>query len=161
MPNIGTVYGGSVTVNKDGTKTLTADTAIYTLDGINNAVNAMSDMGTYKFFSKTNLVVPAPNTTVSNDPQTLWCDTFKAKSGGGLGTAYISGGYFRICADPSFESVEAFNTWLQSNNVTFIYKLNTPITYTLSPDDPIPSLLGVNNVWADCGEIEVTYSKKA
>ena len=150
----GTVYGGSLDVT---TGVLKVDTAVYTLNGTTNAMNAMSDSGSYKFFSKTNFIVPGYNTTASNDPKTLWCDTFNAKGSGAVGNTFISGGYFRICADPSLASVEAFNTWLESNNVTFIYKLATAIEYTLTPTE-IRTLLGQNNLWADVGQIsEVTY----
>lgn len=37
-----------------------------------------------------------------------------------------------------------------------VYKLATPITYTLTPTE-IKSLLGDNNIWADTGNTEVTY----
>lgn len=39
---------------------------------------------------------------------------------------------------------------------TLAYELASPITYTLTPTE-IKSLLGDNNVWADAGDIEVTY----
>ena len=37
-----------------------------------------------------------------------------------------------------------------------VYKLATPVTYTLTPTE-IKSLLGDNNVWADAGDTEVIY----
>ena len=37
-----------------------------------------------------------------------------------------------------------------------VYKLASPITYTLTPQE-ITSLLGVNNMWADTGDSEVEY----
>ncbi len=37
-----------------------------------------------------------------------------------------------------------------------VYKLATPITYDLTPQE-ITSLLGVNNVWSDTGDTDVTY----
>ena len=37
------------------------------------------------------------------------------------------------------------------------YELATPITYQLTPQQ-ITTLLGTNNIWADAGDIEVTYS---
>ena len=37
-----------------------------------------------------------------------------------------------------------------------VYKLATPITYTLTPQE-ITSLLGTNNLWADTGDSEVEY----
>lgn len=37
-----------------------------------------------------------------------------------------------------------------------VYELNTPIEYDLTPQE-ITSLLGVNNVWSDTGDTDVTY----
>ncbi len=40
-----------------------------------------------------------------------------------------------------------------------VYPLTTPITYQLTPTE-IRSLLGINNVWADCGAItELKYTR--
>jgi len=41
-----------------------------------------------------------------------------------------------------------------------VYKLATPITYTLTPQE-ITSLLGTNNLWADTGDSEVEYRADA
>lgn len=38
----------------------------------------------------------------------------------------------------------------------FVYELATPTTYQLTPTQ-IHALLGQNNVWADCGDVEVQY----
>ena len=40
--------------------------------------------------------------------------------------------------------------------VQIAYELETPIQYQLTPQE-ITTLLGVNNVWADCGDVTVTY----
>ena len=37
-----------------------------------------------------------------------------------------------------------------------VYELATPLTYNLTPQE-ITSLLGQNNIWADCGDTSVTY----
>jgi hypothetical protein len=38
------------------------------------------------------------------------------------------------------------------NGVQLVYELATPLTYQLTPTQ-VKSLLGSNNVWADCGKI--------
>lgn len=53
-------------------------------------------------------------------------------------------------------NITEFNTWLDTNTIHVCYPIATPITYTLTPTE-IKSLLGDNNVWADCGDTEVTY----
>jgi hypothetical protein len=37
-------------------------------------------------------------------------------------------------------------------NLQLVYELATPITYQLTPTQ-VKSLLGSNNVWADCGDV--------
>ena len=51
-------------------------------------------------------------------------------------------------------SVEDFRTAV--DGLKIIYELNTPITYQLTPQQ-ITTLLGINNVWADTGDVEVEY----
>jgi hypothetical protein len=48
----------------------------------------------------------------------------------------------------------AFKTAM--NGVQLCYELATPQTYQLDPQT-IDLLLGDNNVWTDCGSVEVTY----
>lgn len=42
------------------------------------------------------------------------------------------------------------------NDCDFIYELATPITYQLTPQE-IETLIGVNNIWADTGDIAVSF----
>ena len=55
-------------------------------------------------------------------------------------------------ADDVFK--DAFRTWAESLQIC--YTLATPITYQLTPTE-VRTLLGVNNIWADTGDLEVTY----
>ncbi len=51
----------------------------------------------------------------------------------------------------------AWKTYLASNNLQVLYKLATPIEYDLTPQQ-IDSLLGTNNIFANCGSItELKY----
>lgn len=52
------------------------------------------------------------------------------------------------CAD-----VTAFKTTLSNQPMQLVYPLATPQTITLSPQQ-ISQLLGINNVFADCGDVE-------
>lgn len=47
---------------------------------------------------------------------------------------------------------------LTALGITVVYELATPITYQLTPQE-ITTLIGTNNVWADTGDITVTYRK--
>lgn len=44
------------------------------------------------------------------------------------------------------------------NGVQLVYELATPQTYQLTPEQ-IETLLGVNNIWADSGEVSVEYGE--
>lgn len=46
--------------------------------------------------------------------------------------------------------------WFASNPTTICYHLATPTTLSLTPAQ-IDTLLGDNNIWADAGEIDITY----
>ena len=41
-----------------------------------------------------------------------------------------------------------------------VYELAEPVVYQLTPEQ-VETLLGVNNIWADCGSVEVTYCADA
>lgn len=59
--------------------------------------------------------------------------------------------------DPSYVDAETFKTAVTGQ--TLVYPLATPVTYQLTPTE-IRSLLGLNNVWADCGAItELKYTR--
>lgn len=52
-------------------------------------------------------------------------------------------------------TVEEFKQWMIDSGLVIVYGI-TPITLTLDPVE-IRSLLGDNNVWADTGDVSVTY----
>ena len=58
-------------------------------------------------------------------------------------------------------TVEEFKTWLETQTVQIAYKLGDPAHYTVYQLTPqqIAALVGVNNVWADCGPVEIKYSR--
>lgn len=58
-------------------------------------------------------------------------------------------------------SIIQFNEWLSEqaeggSPVQVLYAPDTPITYQLTPEQ-VRTLLGTNNIWADAGDVEVTY----
>lgn len=59
--------------------------------------------------------------------------------------------------DTRYETLEDFNASIA--NVRFVYKLETPITYQLTPQQ-LKALKGTNNIWSDAnGNIDVKYWK--
>ena len=70
---------------------------------------------------------------------------------GYIGQVY--GGYI-YARDSDYATAQAFTTAMDGQSV--VYKLATPITVQLTPTE-VKTLLGENNVWADSGDVEVTY----
>lgn len=71
---------------------------------------------------------------------------------------YTSSGkhiYFRVDSS-RIGSLNAFKAWLTETAAVVVTKLETPQTYTLTPQE-ITLLLGDNTVFADAGPVEVTY----
>ena len=54
-------------------------------------------------------------------------------------------------------SLDEFKEWITTNDVQLVYELVTPITYQLTPVQ-VRTLLGLNNIYADCGDITVGYN---
>ena len=59
-----------------------------------------------------------------------------------------------IIKDTSITSVQDFITAVTGKKI--VYELATPTTFTTTPES-IPTLSGVNNIYADSGDVEVTY----
>lgn len=72
------------------------------------------------------------------------------------GTHYSAAQVFAV-KDDDYATADAFKTAM--TDVQLVYPLATPITYQLTPIE-VRSLLGQNNVWADCGSItELKYTR--
>ena len=56
----------------------------------------------------------------------------------------------------SIQSVAELRTWLAENPTTVVYELATPITVQLAPQ-PVKSIEGENNIFANCGAVDVEY----
>ena len=61
--------------------------------------------------------------------------------------------------DSRFSTASDFQASLENEPIEIVYPLPTPVTYTLSASS-LNSLLGVNNVWADAGDVEVRFLKQ-
>lgn len=59
-------------------------------------------------------------------------------------------------ADTGITTAAQFNAFLDANNVQVVYRLAAPVTCQLVPQE-VTALLGVNRVWADCGEVTVEH----
>lgn len=64
--------------------------------------------------------------------------------------------YIYYYAPSGIETVADFKSWLSANNMQVVYDIETPEVYQLEPEE-VRTLLGVNNINADTGDVEVTY----
>ena len=58
--------------------------------------------------------------------------------------------------DARFETAADFAAWISAESISFVYPLAEPYTIQLSPQQ-METLKGVNNLWSNAGETEVTY----
>ena len=61
---------------------------------------------------------------------------------------------FHLSAEIS--TTAQFKQWLSDNTPMIVFELVSPVVVPLSAQQ-ITTLLGTNNVWADCGDVTVTY----
>ena len=164
----GTVYGGTLDVT---TGVLTVDRAIVTLDGT-QTLNASSFSGTANSaIGRFVLTQPAADHSDITVPNIV-CDTLKTVECYRAGafaawkndstatnaiTTSTNGDYIAIAlADTSITKNDELLSRLASEPITAIYTLATPIVYQLTPQE-VKTLLGVNNIFADTGDVEVEY----
>ena len=151
----GTVYGGTVDL---ATGVLTVTDGHVDLGTLNwTRVQYQSDF--YYFRAPlTGLYV----TSSGNDAPMLLCSSYacanktqtSALSSDKLITKYFNN-INLLVRDDSYTTGESFTTAV--SGVYLVYRLATPTTYQLDPVQ-VACLLGQNNVWADCGDIdEVKY----
>lgn len=165
----GTVYGGTLTINEDGSGTLTQTHVSYTITG--GFTKGGDASGTYEgenLWEAWNYLGQGalqgwkyPNTyTVSQGWPNVILSNFKNKVfAPGVGRiSFTRDGtpYVRIWLKESLLSdvstsanaIASINAWCAENPIQACYDLKTPITYTLTASQ-LKSLIGVNNVWSD------------
>lgn len=152
----GTVYGGTIDV---ATGLLTVTKASYTFDGSETFIKSGSALNGF-YTNHLRHIVADSDKILVNTP--LISNSFKTTT---TSSVYVNNyGYIyadtSVCfsIDPTIagDTVTAFTTWLSTNNVQVVYELATPQTYQLTGQQ-LKTLYGTNNVWADTGNVSVTY----
>ena len=161
----GTVYGGTLTVKEDGSGSVELTHKLYTFTG-NETFEIVSNtqVETFDYFrwyssSFTNVI------SDWNRYQDTLMSCYKTEDqldywySGGVGKTAIMWtvkGVAGICfRNDNYTDANTFKASLVGQ--TMYYKLATPITYTLTQQQVITALQGVNNVWADTGDVTVTF----
>lgn len=149
-----TTYGGTLTINKDGSGKLVITSKCITGDAFTWAKNT-----TYNCFSTTvsdkkpgtgyNSETQLPDGTLVSNKYIVRYETLANITNGTIrGHATNTNLYIR---DDSYNSdATAFNN--DASNIQIFYELATPVTYSFTAQQ-IRSLLGENNLWADSSNV--------
>lgn len=150
----GTVYGGTLTLNPDRTGTLVVDKGTIDLGTI-TWVKTVNTSG--QFYSETNF-----GASSSTD---ILCSEFR------YGRAYAAaednvielrvGTYHRTWVRSTpYSGMTAAEFKAAMTGVQLVYPLASPQTFQLTAEQVsgiLITLYGINNIWADTGDVEVTY----
>ena len=151
----GTVYGGTIDV---ATGLLTVDRKSEIADGNDIKVEGIYANGCA--YSNNILDMYLDSAYLHQREARILCDKliaspFISVSQNSYSVAH-SGGRRAVFNIPSCTTVAEFNAWLAENQPQLVYYLETPQTYQLTGQQ-LMTLLGTNNVWADTGNVSVTY----
>lgn len=141
----GTVYGGTLDVVKG---TLTVDRAMVDLGTLDWRWDS-----TYEFWRTDQLNSIIKKSSGSSVVTGSICEEYKAFGYNELQVDKTIIG-FAVATTGRVAVRNGSTTNMPTNDMC--YELATPTTYTLTPTE-IKTLLGVNNVWADAGTVDVQY----
>ena len=154
----GTVYGGTLTINDDGTGELIVDKEFISLDGSAQWVEVNPNSG--KFYAN---AIPENSAKVSADYISnlyLFAGNGATKSSDVTIDKRFYGqrsyGRFWVYNSDYSNNLAGFKAALNATPLQIVYPLTNPLSYTLTAAQ-ITTLLGTNNIWADCGSVSVDY----
>ena len=143
----GTVYAGYLTIDKDGGCTLTGTHKYFaTTWGSGSGGTSLGNYTRKTFTSPAKSAYPNyTNTPICN------LASYKANYSEDALHFYVNASANNNCI------VFLPNDASDDTVIEIVYELATPVTYTLA-SVTVPSLLqGENNLWADCGDLTITY----
>jgi hypothetical protein len=148
----GTVYGGTLDATNG---VLTVDKAIVNLGNL--TWYALQVAGE-NIFQVQYLLFP---TGTEGEPSKAWCEVLKTMPYG-RNASYltydnilwpsINGSFLARCS--KYTDAALFKEAM--NGVNLVYPMKTPQTFQLTPTE-VKSMFGINNIYADCGNISVEY----
>ena len=165
-----TYYGGTLTVNRDGTGTLVVDKAMHIVSTSDDTslTQSMNENVYRAGINVPEFVIPTGGSGNNRDADVL-CNIGKptldilgvSASVGDCCTYKNNGGFcvFLYGVPASENTATKARAWLVANNCKIVRQLATPVTYTLTAPQ-VKSLIGQNYLWTDCGDVAVTYASK-
>ncbi len=149
----GTVYGGTLDVT---TGVLTVDRAMQTFDG---SADETIDQGGWASGFRALFTLTQPNSRKIGDVAFNMLKTdvdpnAQAPFSGKLRQTDNRADTYWVISDVS--TLAQFRLYLSNHPLQICYGLASPATYQLTPQE-VTTLLGQNNIWADCGPSTVEY----
>ena len=144
----GTVYGGTLTVNDDGSGTLTATLAEVDLGTLEWTRQEPTASYPYGYFTSVALSGKKPGR------DNILCSCYPVGDVKTDKSIVGNASSVRIyVVDSSYTDAPTFTTAM--SGVQLVYELATPVVYTLTPADvgQILTQIGRNNIWADTGPV--------
>lgn len=146
----GTVYGGYLTIHKDGTGEVVADRSIHEYDGtesilLNATAGKFKQVNSYDWMR-------------SSFGGELMSNMLTVGNSGDYVVAISDNIYFTFPMCETVADMKAKLAELYANGTPLVLsaKLNTPISYSLTANQ-VRTLLGYNAIWANTGMVEVEY----
>lgn len=128
----GTVYGGTLDVT---TGVLTVDRALYIPSGAE------------RFIQESNRVVFQADISCRSGTQPVDCSDF---------SNVVSAASRYIYVPTTSMTTDDMRDYFINHQVQFVYYIYQAVAYQLTPQQ-VTTLAGANNVWADTGDVSVTY----
>lgn len=152
----GTVYGGTLTIHQDGTGTLVVDRGMWTIDGTEaNWEYTTASSGRRFRISVANIpgMAESGNADTVKSDKFIWADSSNAT----WGHVRLMSQYLNFTDNNSvFDGLASFKTWLSNNNTQVLAPIASSVSYELTAQQ-VALLKGVNNVWADTGDVSLEY----
>lgn len=166
----GTVYGGTLTINADGSGDLTVNKFGFVLDGVNNKLNVASTsyIGNtttrgYKALWAQNVIKPASaisdcaaygNNITEQNKQIFF---ITGNNNLELNVRLLNSETGIVSTDTASQADTKLNAYLSEHPLTVVYESSATVTYHLANINQLFTLHGTNNIWANTGNITVEY----
>ena len=145
-----TYYGGSAVKTEDGEYNINSTYGIYDLTGSENWV--VTGSGTQiRAFIENVLINKKVNANAI-------CNRFSYGTAENVGEFDCSGNYLRFNISGIATDKATFNAWIANNPTSVVYEYANS-TNTSMVASNIKTIKGINNIWCDTGDSEVTYKE--
>lgn len=152
----GTVYGGTLDVT---TGELVVDKVKLSLTGEESPITQGKTGNFYSVHVKADALPVSANTDVVDGISNVLIAMPARYNDTGTASNFAVNTSGRLIVNVyGATTLAEWKTFISNNDVTIVYPLATPLVYHLTPQE-ITALSGDNTVWADTGDITVTYRK--